>query len=492
VVHGKPPVLHDRDAEWGVLVEFATNPAPGATLALVYGRRRQGKTLMLELLAEVTGGFLFTGLQQSQAQNLTDLGVAYARRVGARGRVAFADWPEAMTALLAMGEDSPAPVPVILDEFPYLSDGTDTLPSVIQNALSPRGAARRRSRARLVLCGSAISVVRDLLRGSAPLRGRATTELVVHPFGFRDTAGLWGLTRAPEVALRVHALLGGTPAYRDMCGGDAPESADDVDAWVVRRLLDPASAMFREGHLLLSEEPSISDLTPYHAVLAAISAGRTRRGEIAQAIGRADSALAHPLTVLEEARLVERVEDAFRQKRATYLVSEPVIRLHELVIRRHEARLARRGADRVWAEVQDTVRSKIYGPHFEAVAREWCLTHAAPSTLGGSAGRVQPATVPCPAHRSDHELDVVVTTIADNAPDRVTAIGEAKWHGEPVGVGQLERLEHIRPLLPPRRTPEPPRLLLFSLTGFTPDLSRAARRRDDVELIALDRLYRGS
>jgi DNA-binding transcriptional ArsR family regulator len=292
-----------------------------------------------------------------------------------------------------------------------------------------------------------------------------------------------------------HGLpLGDTPQRPParLCGRDAPADAGDLDAWVARRLLNPASAMFREGHVLLSEEPTISDLAPYHAVLVAISAGRTRRGEIAQALGRPDSALAHPLTVLEQARLVERVDDAFRQKRATYLVSEPVIRLHELVVRRHEARLTRRQAARVWQEVQDTVRSRIYGPHFETVAREWCLAYAAPATLSGPASRVQPATLHCREHRTDHELDVVVTTVEAHAPDRVTAIGEAKWHGEPVGVEQLQRLEHIRTLLPPRRAPEPPRLLLFSRAGFTPDLSRAARRHSDVEVIDLDRLYRGS
>jgi hypothetical protein len=46
----KPQELFDRDAEWADIASFAVDPAAGATLALVYGRRRQGKTLMLELL----------------------------------------------------------------------------------------------------------------------------------------------------------------------------------------------------------------------------------------------------------------------------------------------------------------------------------------------------------------------------------------------------------------------------------------------------------
>jgi len=70
----KPPELHDRVEEWEALAEFAADTSPGAVLGIVYGRRRQGKTLLLELLAETAGGFAFTGLQQANAQNLVDLG----------------------------------------------------------------------------------------------------------------------------------------------------------------------------------------------------------------------------------------------------------------------------------------------------------------------------------------------------------------------------------------------------------------------------------
>ncbi|MFD0637688.1 hypothetical protein ACFQ9X_45135 [Catenulispora yoronensis] len=52
----KPTRLFGRDAEWHDLAEFAVSPVPGATLGLVYGRRRQGKTIMLELLAREARG----------------------------------------------------------------------------------------------------------------------------------------------------------------------------------------------------------------------------------------------------------------------------------------------------------------------------------------------------------------------------------------------------------------------------------------------------
>ncbi len=73
----KPDHLFDRDVEWAELSEFASSDELGATLGLVYGRR-QGRTLLLELLALETGGFMFGAPQQTEAQNLADLGAAYA------------------------------------------------------------------------------------------------------------------------------------------------------------------------------------------------------------------------------------------------------------------------------------------------------------------------------------------------------------------------------------------------------------------------------
>lgn len=487
----KPPELFDRYEEWQALASFAADPALGATLAVVYGRRRQGKTLTLELLAEATGGFMFTGLEQAEPLNLNALGAAYSDHLGLSAPVAFTDWQQALEAVLALGERE-NPVPVILDELPYLIATSPQLPSMIQSFLSPRGRARLRSRTRLVLCGSAFSVMCRLLSGSAPLRGRAVREVLFHPFGYRDAATFWGIDD-PQVAVRVHALCGGTPAYRDFAGADVPRSLDDLDGWVVRNLLNSSSAFFREGRVLLAEEPSVTDLTLYYSVLSILATGRTRRSEVARALGRPDSAMAHPLTMLEKTRLVERREDVLRQKRSTFHIAEPLMRFHQLVIRPYEARLARRGqAARVWAELADTVSAQIYGPHFEQLAREWSAEYAHPRSLGGSASRVGTSEVHCHRHRRTHQLDVVAVENLPGSPSRIMAIGEVKWRGEEMDVGQLERLSHIRELLAPQATSTPLRLLLFGRSGFTKRLLAAVRERSDVELIDLDRLYYGS
>jgi uncharacterized protein len=290
---------------------------------------------MLELLCEAAGGFMFTASQQYGPENLSALSDTYRQYLVTEDPVRFADWREAVDALLRLGERGDRSTLVVLDEFPYLLDSEPALPSLLQIGLSPRSRASTQSRTRLILCGSALTTMRKLLAGTAPLRGRVALEMNVAPFGFRQAAQLWGLAGNPELAFRVNALVGGTPAYLGMSNGPVAGERDFRD-WIVRGLLNPASAMFREGNTLLYEQPKLTDAALYFSVLNAVAAGAGRRSEIAGRLGRSDASLTHPLTLLEEINLIARVEDALTPRRPTYRITEPVIRFHQLIIRSRE------------------------------------------------------------------------------------------------------------------------------------------------------------
>lgn len=485
----KPTVLFDREVEWSELGSFVRDPSAGARLGIMYGRRRQGKTLLLELLAEVTDGFYFTGLQQSSTLNLRRMSREFAAFRDVQAPVQFSSWEQALSALLSI--PAAEPYPVILDEFPYLMEKERSLPSLLQALLSPRSSARRSSRARLIVCGSAISVMKGLLSGTAPLRGRAGLEQVVRPFGFREAARFWGLEHDWLTAFRLHALVGGTPAYRDFANGDAPRATGDLDRWVTDHLLNPSSAFFREGRTLLEEEQGISDDALYWSVLTAIAGGNTRRGQIASVIGKAETALSHSLAVLTETEIISRQEDGLRKRRSTYQVSEPILRFHQVVIEPNENRLVRRRARQVWAGCRDTVSSRIYGPHFEHLAREW-TREAARDTLGGDVDRVGSSVVECVQCRQSHEIDVVAIGSSGGSSAGVLAIGEAKSRRAPVSVTELQRLRHVGELRHSRLGAGNPRLLLFSRSGFTPAVvAEAGLSNGHIQLIDLDRLYTG-
>jgi uncharacterized protein len=137
----------------------------------------------------------------------------------------------------------------------------------------------------------------------------------------------------------------------------------------------------------------------------------------------------------------------------------------------------------VWLENEATWSSQIVGPHFERLCREATLTYGSEFGLLSVAG-VGATSIADAKGRRSHELDLVAT----NPAGGIVAIGEAKHTTTACGPADLERLEHIRGLLP-GATDQVTRLLLFSANGFERNLVRIASTRKDVELIDVGRLY---
>lgn len=485
----RPPGLFDREREWAEIVRFATAERPGASLGIVSGRRRQGKTFLLRSLVGALGGLHHEAVEADRSESLRRFAADYAAHARLPATPAFTGWDDALAAILALGED--APLLVVLDELPYLTSADPSLPSLVQRWLSPSSAARERSRTRLVVCGSALSVMGGLTRADAPLRGRAGLELVLRPLPFRDAAALWGLEDDPWTALCVAAVLGGTPAYRtDLADYDAPTGAADFDDWVVRVVLNPRRPLFREGRVLVAEEPGLRERALYHSVLAAVAEGNETRERLASRVGRPATALTHPLTVLLDAGLLGRREDAFRRRRATYRVTEPLLRFHHLVIRPNITALETLGeGDRVWAAARGTFSARILGPHFEELCREWVLRHATTEEVGGLVAAVTSGVLHDPRARSSHEVDVAAWGVGEGGARRFLLLGEAKV-GMELGMADVERLRALRDLaVRSGHDAAGARLGLFSGAGFSEELRAHAVGDHEVLLVDLDQLY---
>ncbi|MPZ25652.1 MAG: ATP-binding protein [Micromonosporaceae bacterium] len=481
----KPSHIFDREAEWSALARFAVNPSSDVRLGVVSGRRRQGKTLLLASLVEALGGFFFAASESTEVDALRQLGSTLAEYAGGAAPYQFRDWQDALDALFATA----AGRLIVIDEFPYLVRASPSLPSLLQHALDQGGTARRGGGlTRLVLCGSAMSVMGNLLGGTAPLRGRASLELVVPPFRYRDSARFWEIDD-PRLAVLVHSIVGGTPAYRrEFTGGDAPESIADFDDWVVRTVLNPETPLFREARYLLAEEGEIRDTAVYHAVLGAIASGNQTRGGIASHMGRKSTDIAHPLTVLEDSRLIVREADPFRHGRAHYRIAEPLITFYEAVMRPAWTRLERRQTVRAWSEARQRFLAQVVGPHFESLCREYALD-VDDGSFGGTPGDVVAGTVADPERRSQIQLDVVVFAPAvPGEPGRILSLGEAKW-GEAMTGRHLDRLRRARNLLALKGYDTDQAVLAcYGAGGFGEDLQTAARRRE-ATLVSLSDLY---
>jgi hypothetical protein len=240
-------------------------------------------------------------------------------------------------------------------------------------------------------------VMGNLLAGQAPLRGRASLELLVRPFGYR----------------------------REFVAFDAPAGRDDFEAWLLRSVLNPQSPLFREARYLLAEETEIRDPALYHSVLAAIADGNRTNGAIASFVGRKSADITHPLNVLEDAALVAREADLFRRGRWLYRVNEPLITFYEVVMRPEWYRLETGHAESVWRDQEPDFLSRVVGPHFEWLCRSFAM-QAGSGLFGSPVGEVGSGIVNDPANRTQIEIDVAVLAPPEPGhPRRLLSLGES-------------------------------------------------------------------
>ena len=485
----RPAGLFDREVEWAELGRFAAAPAGSPRLGLVYGRRRQGKSFMLEHLVAATGGFYHQAFEEERVPALGHFAAAGASFAGlpewASGR--FGDWESAFRAVA----EQAAGRPMVIDEFPYLLRESPELSPVIQAAYDGAKAGRHPA-FHLILCGSALSVMSGLLVGQQALRGRATLDMPVRAFDFREARVFWQIGD-PEVAFLVDAVLGGAPGYRDLLDEAVPATVDELGTWLARGALDPSHALFREADYLLGEDPSLVDRSLYRSIIAAIAGGEATRRGVGSVLGRPETALDHPLGQLERARFIYRDQDLLRPNRPLLRVADPLLRFHFAVLRPDIARFEARQTRDAWADAEPRFRSQVLGPHFESLARSWTDRYASVRTLGGRPRKVGFVQVSDRQARQSFELDVVAEADGEKVDGKpvLLAIGEAKSSDAPRTFADIARLERLRGLLAARAEVGRTRLLLFSRSGFDADVITCARRRGDVELVDLARLYDG-
>lgn len=468
-----------------VIADFIDNPVARPSLGLVYGRRRIGKSTLLVRETERRSGFYFEAIRAPSRVQLDRLGVAIGNHLGV-GRVALGGWDEAIDSLLRLGADRATPV--VLDEFGHILEADRSVDSILASSLGPGARQADRGRPRVILCGSAIAMMRALTAGQAPLRGRASMELIMQADDFRSaTAQL----RDPDdlhTAVGVFAVIGGVIGYAtEMVNFDLPNDAGDIDRWIVQRVLSPGATLRNEATTLLAEDPTVSGVGSllYHGVLGAIANGAVTAGSIAKRLGKTVSNLAPTLNRLVDAGFVTRLEDPVRDQRPLYALEDPFLQFHFAVLEPHGALLRDRDPAETWRDrLRPTFDSQVRGPVFEGQARTWVRRFCDPTTV--EPGRVGPSSVRIAG--VIHELDLVVAADGPVAAEReIIAIGEAKA-GEELQLRHLDRLEQARAAFGPRASAA--KLLLFG-TSVAPALAVRALERPDVEVVDLERLYHG-
>lgn len=408
----------------------------GRGLALVWGRRRVGKTALLQRFAEGRRTVFHVGRGAPVDDELAVLArraeqVVTLPRPARRG---FADWEDALGTLAEAARDEP--LLLVLDEYPELRGsgaGLDATIRALWEEIGPRTGLR------LALSGSAVRTMQAIQEERSPLYGRFDLVLPLHPFRPHEAAQLLMDLPAEDRAV-AWGICGGVPLY--LGWWDAQHGVREN----LRTLAcTPGGALLTEGDLVLATEGAGGGVT--RQILHAIAVGKNRHSEIVEAVGGGRQ-VSSVLRDLEDLRLVARIvpvteDPTARSGRTTYRIVDNFLAFWLGVLSRYRAEIDRGLGDGIVDAVLDRLDDHM-GPRWEEAFREHLRRLARAGELGPQVVAVGPWWT---REREPAEIDAVVLA---GARSEAVLVGEAKWATTVDGARLRRDLERDARRLPRR------------------------------------------
>lgn len=380
--------------------------AGGGALAVVYGRRRCGKSTLIQ---RVVGGndVYYLADQKEPALQIKDLAAEIDRIVPGFSSATYPTWD---SLLRGLDNQLDRRISLCLDEAPYLVQLSPELPSLLQKYLDLPGTKRLN----IVLCGSSQRMMHGLvLDKSAPLYGRAVEILKIQPLKagwIRQGLGLKGAD-----AVEAFSVWGGVPRYWELAS-----QFDTLEEGIRELILDRNGVLHDEPMRLLMDDMR-SAVQPY-SLLSLIGQGCHRMSEIAGRLGKPATSLMRPLSQLVDLGYVRREipfgEDAKSTKRSLYKIDDPFLAFYFRFLQPNKSQLEVRPAAAVMAEVGRQI------PLHVSLIWEELARAAVPSfPIGGHEWGAARRWWGAGSDGTPMELDAV----AESRDGKAVLIGEAKW-----------------------------------------------------------------
>lgn len=313
--------------------------AKGGALAVVYGRRRCGKSTLIQR-ALGRRGIYYLADQKQPALQIMDLAAEVDRVLPGFSSAAYPTWD---ALLRSLDRQLGGRTALCIDEAPYLVQLSPELPSVLQKYLDLPGAKRLN----VVLCGSSQRMIHGLvLDKSAPLHGRALEILRIEPLKagwIRQGLGLKGAG-----AVEAFSVWGGVPRYWELAA-----QFKTLEEGIRELVMDRNGVLHDEPMRLLIDDMR-SAVQPF-SLLCVIGQGCHRISEIAGRLGKPATGLMRPLAQLVDLGYVRRETpfgaDEKSTKRSLYKVGDPFLAFYFSFLQPNRSMLEGRPAASLMAEV---------------------------------------------------------------------------------------------------------------------------------------------
>lgn len=438
--------------------------------AVIYGRRRVGKTALISEFTKDKDTIFFTGVETNAKQNLDNFSRCIMEfGTGISADSSFASFQAALEYVFELAKTKR--IVLVIDEYPYVARASKSLASTLQLLIDKN---KDSSKLFLILCGSSMSYMEDhVLAYKAPLYGRRTAQLKISPFDFFEACRYFTKFSDIDKAL-AYGVVGGTPQYLMQINDSL-----SIEENIKNTHLNPASSIFEEPNNLLKQE--VREPAIYNAVVTAIATGCSKMNEISNKIDEDTSVCATYIKNLITLGIVKK-ESPYGEKssrKTIYSIEDNMFRFWYRFVPENTSIISRGATALAYKRIAPELPSYMGGV-FEEICMQylWKLLLEDKCTVNFSdLGRWWGTN---PKTRTQEEIDIMGT-------DKDCALfAECKWTNEKVDLGVLETLVERSNLFNYKKK----HFYLFAKTGFTKGCMDKVGEMGNVTLVSYDEMLR--
>jgi len=442
--------------------------------AVFYGRRRVGKTTLINKFRENKKSIHFTAMETTAKENLELLSVQILKILAPQSpQNPFASFLDAFEYCFKAAKKR---LVLVIDEYPYLAESDRAVSSILQTLIDKY---RDSSRLFLILCGSSMSFMENQVLGyKSPLYGRRTCQFKIQPFNYYESARMLPAFNNGE-KIMLYGIVGGIPEYLSRINNKI-SFAQNVE----ELFFNPSGRLFEEPSNLLKQE--LQSPQTYNGIIAAIASGACKVNEIASRVGIETSQCSNMLATLTSLGIVKKEYPAGNVKpsrKTIYRLSDNMFRFWYRFVLPELSGISMGYGKQACAEIfgrseSGGVFETYMGPVFEDCSIQY-LWHFSKSKfrfkyIGRWWG-------PNPKEKQEEEIDILAADGGGN-----TLFGECKWRNSRTGNDVLEELIRKSALFPavPKK-----KYILFSKSNFSDGLVKTAKQRGDTVLVNLAQFF---
>lgn len=438
---------------------------------IMYGRRRVGKTTILQEFAMNTNAIFFPAREKNDSLNLEDFSKAIQFHFDHSFIASFKSWEDAFEYIGHKVTDRTA---IIIDEFPYIVEENPSVKSLLQHAIDHNFKGKNIF---LILCGSSISIMENEIMGrKSPLHDRQTATLKIKPFNYLESSAFFPNYSNLDKIL-AYGILGGIPRYLE-----AFDPSKTIEENIASKIIRNGTYLYEEPDNLLKAE--LRDTNTYNSILSAISSGRNRIIDIADYIHEDRTKVAKYLTILQTLRLVEKrvpCGESPKSKKSIYVIKNNFLKFwfrYEFTNNTYYSILGPKDAAN---EIMNDI-SNFMGDAFEEICKEYVIRQAKQRKLPFIPFYIGKWWGTNPFLKAQDDVDVLVL---DRTQTKAIFI-ECKFTSNPMPMEEYTDLLNSTKAFPKIKEQH---LCFISKSGFTEPVKKQANL-DHAMLLSIDDLFK--